>query len=212
MKKREKDWTREELTKWVMEHTALTIPVNVTFSEQQRVLDLSSAEKIIEEAKSIGVQKCVCRNKLHKCNAPIDVCLALNFDDKTTERGTKRISRSQALEIMRRTNEAGLVHMTITTIGKKKPSAICSCCSCCCHSLSAMIRFGIPDSHVVSSEYVASNNPETCSNCGTCVKRCQFHARRSLDGKMQFDQAKCFGCGLCVSTCPTDSITLVNRE
>jgi NAD-dependent dihydropyrimidine dehydrogenase PreA subunit len=27
-----------------------------------------------------------------------------------------------------------------------------------------------------------------------------------------FDQTKCFGCGLCVTTCPTKSITLVERD
>jgi NAD-dependent dihydropyrimidine dehydrogenase PreA subunit len=26
-----------------------------------------------------------------------------------------------------------------------------------------------------------------------------------------FEQNKCFGCGVCLSTCPTNSISLINR-
>ena len=127
------------------------------------------------------------------------------------KRGARRISLAQALVTLKRTHEAGLVHMAYTFKGKEKPEVICSCCSCCCHSLSALIRFGIPD-HVVASDYIAQDNNETCENCGTCVKRCQFQARRIIDKKLISNPAKCFGCGLCVSTCPTKSITLTKRN
>jgi Fe-S-cluster-containing hydrogenase component 2 len=43
------------------------------------------------------------------------------------------------------------------------------------------------------------------------VQRCQFHARDLVDGKLKFNQAKCFGCGLCVTTCPTNSVRLIKR-
>jgi ferredoxin len=198
---------------YVAKMTPVTVPVNIVIHGQQTVLDLSSVENILRNAEIITLEDCACRAKWHKCDKPLDVCLSLNGEARDAmKRGARRISLAHALVVLKRSHEAGLVHLafTYTSKGKDKPEVICSCCSCCCHSLSALVRFGIPD-HVVASEYVASNNPETCENCGTCVERCQFHARQLVEERLVFNQAKCFGCGLCVTTCPTRSITLVKR-
>jgi uncharacterized Fe-S center protein len=168
--------------------------------------------KILESAHTFSLEDCGCRIKFHKCNAPLDVCIGLDDDAREAIKGGAReVSKSEALVALKRSHEAGLVHMTYTFKGKEKPGVICSCCSCCCHSLSALVRFGIPD-HVVASEYQASDNDETCNNCGICAERCQFHARKLVDDELRFDQTKCFGCGLCVTTCPTKSIKLVRRK
>jgi len=213
MKKETKDWTKNELIEqYVNRLVPVTIPVNITIKGQQTILDLSSVEKILKSARLVAVEECGCRARLHKCDAPLDVCLSVDDSAETAiKEGAKKVSKSQALAVLKRSHEAGLVHVTYTTKGHEKPEYICSCCSCCCHSLSALIRFGIPD-HVVSSEYVASNNDETCNGCGICVQRCQFHARQMVGGDLRFNQAKCFGCGLCVTTCPANSIALIKRK
>ncbi len=213
MKKESKDWTKDQLIeKFVDRYTPLTIPVDVSIEGQQTILSLASAEKVLEGARAITLRNCACRTKLRKCDAPRDVCLRLDYSPKATiKKGPKQLSKHQALDVLRRSHEAGLVHMTYTIKSEERPRYICSCCSCCCHSLSALIRFGIPD-HVVASEYIASNNFGTCNNCGKCVQRCQFHARQLVDDRMEFNEAKCFGCGVCVTTCPTKSIKLVMRK
>jgi NAD-dependent dihydropyrimidine dehydrogenase PreA subunit len=33
-----------------------------------------------------------------------------------------------------------------------------------------------------------------------------------VDGKKRYDKTRCFGCGLCVSTCPEGAIKLVERK
>lgn len=207
------DWTREQLMKeYVGEMTPLTVPVNITIHGQQTILDLSSVEEILRSAKLIALQDCDCRIKMRKCDRPLDVCLTL--DEHATEAikdGARRISVAQALVVLHRSHNAGLVHMAYTFKGNEKPDVICSCCSCCCHSLSALVRFGIPD-HVVASEYIAQQDETACDNCGICVERCQFKARQmDEDNKLVFNQARCFGCGLCASTCPRKAITLVKR-
>jgi ferredoxin len=131
-------------------------------------------------------------------------------EDFITKGLAKKINLEKALEALKRSHEAGLVHITYTFKGKEKPEVICSCCSCCCHSMSALIRFGMPNA-VIESKYIATNNPETCLDCGTCVERCQFKARHMKNEKMSFNSSRCFGCGLCVSTCPTQSISLIER-
>jgi Pyruvate/2-oxoacid:ferredoxin oxidoreductase delta subunit len=208
------DWTREQLQKeYVEQMTAVTIPVNITVHGQQTVLELSTIENILRSAEIISLEDCGCRAKWHKCNAPLDVCISLdNRARESIQSGARRISLAQALVILQRSHRAGLVHLAFTFKDKENPEVICSCCSCCCHSLSALVRFGMPDA-VVASEHIARQNHETCNNCGACVQRCQFKARQlDSDKHLVFNPSRCFGCGLCASTCPTRSIELVKRS
>lgn len=208
------DWTKEELEKeYVNTMTAVTIPVNIHVEGQQRILDLSEMEKILRDARLVSLGECGCRKKLKKCEAPLDVCISLDNDaEDMIQKGlAERVSLEEALEALERSHAAGLVHVAYTFEGNEKPEVICSCCSCCCHSMSALVRFGMPNA-VVASEYVAVNDQETCRNCGTCVERCQFKARCLENDKLAYNEARCFGCGVCVSICPTKSISLVKRN
>lgn len=210
---RKSDWTKEELEKEYVERMiAVTIPVNIHIEGQQQILDLSEMKEILGEAKLISLGECECRKELKKCDAPLDVCISLDKEavDQIRKGLAKEASLEEALEALERSHAAGLVHIAFTFKGHEKPEIVCSCCSCCCHSLSALIRFGIPEA-VVASKYVAVNNIETCINCGKCVDRCQFKARHLENGKLVYNEARCFGCGVCVSTCPTKSISLVKR-
>ena len=59
-----------------------------------------------------------------------------------------------------------------------------------------------------------------CGQCGKCVRRCHFDAfyhdgtKTLVDGKrrktVQFDPLKCWGCGLCATTCPDEAISMVS--
>ncbi len=208
------DWTQKELeTKLANITAAVTIPVNVHIEGKERILDLSEMQNILQEAKVIAISNCSCREKVHGCNAPLDVCFSVNqraqeFVDKGSAR---KVTLKEALDALRRSHEAGLVHVTLTYKGKETPDVVCSCCSCCCHSLGALIRFGMSDA-IIASKYVANYNSATCINCGRCIARCQFKANSIDKGKVKFDETRCFGCGVCVSTCPTNSISLVPRK
>lgn len=208
------DWTREELEKeYVNTMTAVTIPVNIHIAGQQRILDLSEMKEILKEANLISLGTCGCRRDLKRCDAPLDVCISLDkeAEDMIKKGVAKKANLEEVLKALERSHAAGLVHIAYTFDGNEKPDVVCSCCSCCCHSMSALVRFGMPEA-VVASKYVALNNLETCVNCGTCVERCQFRARRLENDKLAYDKAGCFGCGVCVSTCPTKSISLVKRN
>jgi Pyruvate/2-oxoacid:ferredoxin oxidoreductase delta subunit len=122
----------------------------------------------------------------------------------------REASLAQARTALRRSHQAGLVHVAYTNKGEDRPFVICSCCSCCCHSVTALVRFSIPGT-VTSSKYVAVQNASGCTACWACVKRCHFQARRLVEGRLIYDASKCAGCGLCVMTCPTHSNQLVPR-
>ena len=208
------DWNKKELETKLANFTAVvTVPVNVHIESRQRILDLSEMQRILGAAKFISVSSCSCREKVRGCDAPLDVCFSLNKRaEKFVEKGlAKEVTLKEALDTLRRTHEAGLVHVTLTLTGRDEPEVICSCCSCCCHSLGGLVRFGMSDA-IVASKYVANYNLATCINCGRCVSRCQFKANWTEKGKVKFDETRCFGCGVCISTCPTNSISLIPRD
>ncbi len=207
------NWTETELKEYESRYKAVTIPVQVRIQGKQRILNLKEVKKILRAAQLIALGDCSCRNKVKKCDAPLDTCLSLNKKaESLISKGlVTRVNLERALKTLERAHEAGLVHITYTIRGKENPEYICSCCSCCCHSLAGLIRFGILGA-VVPSKYVARDISQSCINCGKCVQRCPFKARTMEDGKMNFDKTKCFGCGLCASTCPSGSINLVLRR
>ncbi len=206
------NWTETEFKEYANKYKAVTIPVQVKIQGKQRILNLIEVEKILAEAGLIALGECYCRNKVKRCNSPLDTCLSLNEKAKELIRKglAVKVNLEDALKTLKRAHEVGLVHITYTIVGKEKPVYICSCCSCCCHSLSGLVKFGFVNA-VASSEYIASDDVQSCINCGKCVQRCPFKARTLQDGKMRFDKTKCFGCGLCATTCPTGSISLILR-
>jgi ferredoxin len=212
--RQKKDWTRKHLEEhYVNRMTAVTIPVNITISGKQKILDMSELEDIFRSAKLISQGECYCRKKMGNCIDPMDGCFCLDDEavDDIENYGAREISVEEALAAMKRTHDAGLVHMAYVYEGKDKPEVICSCCRCCCHSLSAALRFGYSD-HVIFSKMISHQDPELCNDCGLCTDRCQFQARYMQGDEFHYDSQKCAGCGLCLSECPTDAISMAQRE
>lgn len=193
---------------------AVTIPVNTQIEAEHRVLDFSEMKEILINARRIALQNCGCKTEHKNCDAPRDVCINLDYEaDLVLKSGTynaREIGLNEALMVLERSHEAGLVHMAYIMKGDEKPGLICSCCSCCCHTLGGLLRYGI-HTQVLSSTYIAEDNREKCTDCGKCVDRCAFKARIMKEGELDYDQSKCYGCGLCVSTCPNQAITMTER-
>lgn len=72
-----------------------------------------------------------------------------------------------------------------------------------------------------ASNYRARINPETCSGCGLCAKRCPMETielraseeATNTSGKIAtLDSTICIGCGVCAYKCPTESIVLERQE
>ena len=214
-KRFENDWTMDELGDIYADiEKAVTVPVNVKIEAEHRVLDLSRIEEILRDVELLVLQDCGCKTMRGNCNAPRETCISLDAaaEDalKDTRYNPRVVTLDEALEALRVSHEAGLVHMAYTMEGDEYPSPICSCCPCCCHTLSGLLRLGLAPV-ILTSDKVAVNDSERCTNCGTCVSRCVFRARMMVDGLMAYDPAKCFGCGLCVSTCPANAIMLARK-
>jgi ferredoxin len=127
---------------------------------------------------------------------------------ETSHWGGKLITKEEAYEVLRKSEEAGLVHMTSNF--EKGHFFICNCCSCCCGVLQA-VNMGFPQ--IVNSHYYAEIDADKCSACGTCAdERCQANAIKIDGDSYSVVKQKCIGCGLCATTCPEEAIRLVHKE
>ncbi|MBW2142618.1 MAG: 4Fe-4S binding protein [Deltaproteobacteria bacterium] len=89
---------------------------------------------------------------------------------------------------------------------------ICNCCGCCCGVLNGITKLGINASEVVNSHYVAEIDPDLCIVCNTCIdERCQVNAIEEGEDYNEVIREKCIGCGLCVTTCPSEAISLIHK-
>ena len=191
----------------------ITLPIYEEIQLKNTVLNLDSVKRYLYKAKKIAVKDCICRTKRKHCDAPIDNCLLLNdaAEMSLSKSSSHEVSVDEALEIVERAHEAGLVPMAYIRTDTPKPEGvnfICNCCSCCCGTMGVSLMFG-RDAHLVKSIATTTTDDSKCTSCGICVDRCHFGARKVVDGKLQYDKDLCFGCGLCVDTCPTKAITLI---
>ncbi len=123
----------------------------------------------------------------------------------------RAISKEEAYAVLNKAEEAGLVHLTWNV--ESGHYFICNCCGCCCHVLTSINDLGINASDVINSNYYAEIDPDECIVCNTCVdERCQVGAIEEGDDANHIIREKCIGCGLCVTTCPTESIKLIRKD
>ncbi|SCY73944.1 4Fe-4S binding protein [Desulfoluna spongiiphila] len=172
-----------------------------------RVLTSESLREIIDGAEKIAVTKCTCRLSMHKCDAPIEVCLQVGRGaEYTIERGSgHEISKREAHKIINTCAEAGLVHVTMNT--SDVTHFICNCCGCCCQSFSMMISDGV--NLCDPSRYKAHVDADACTGCGTCMERCHFNAITIPEGcAATVDLDICMGCGQCAVGCPEEAMSM----
>ena len=172
-----------------------------------------TAEEIIAAQSKIVVSDCICRKENRMvgkgCDAPMEVCLSFGGGAYFyEENGLGRpIDRDEALEILAKGREAGLV---LQPGNSKKPVNICMCCGCCCQVLKNMKTLAKP-ALAVHSNYLAAVKEDACIGCEDCVDRCHMDAI-TVDGTAIVDPDRCIGCGVCISGCPSEAVTLERKE
>ena len=189
-----------------------TIPVDVKIQAEHKILNLDKAIAYLNEAKTIYKSECICRTMMRNCDSPTGTCIAwdsakaLLDTDIYKNQNTRQISKEEAIETLKMSHEAGLVHMAYA-MWDDKVNRICSCCSCCCAIFASVLEYKMyPD--LITADAVAVTDMDVCEVCGTCVDRCHFGAREIVDNELRVDSDSCYGCGVCISTCTTAAITL----
>ena len=199
------------LRKKQISFSSRVVPVSESLDARQWVLPAGHALDVVERADSIAVQNCVCRTHYQRCSHPREVCLLLGgvADTLVTKGEARRVTTAAAIEILKKANQSGLVHLTLYR-PDHEIFALCSCCPCCCHDLQIVKRYDRKEL-MVRSDYIAVTQPDECIGCGECVERCVFDARRVEAGRLEFSPSACLGCGLCVTVCPTKAISMVRQ-
>ncbi len=196
-----------------------TIPIQKSITPKHHIGTYDEIRKIIETTVDpIVVIECVCRNGAEKRGEPCkrtsrkETCMVFRDMAKNlvaSEKLGRKISREEALDILQKNQEDGLV---LQPTNSQNPDAICSCCGCCCGLLKLQKFIPNPVSHWATNFY-AEVNHELCTGCGLCDERCQVSAMKQDDGNKTatVDLTRCLGCGLCVEACPENAIELRNR-
>ncbi len=187
------------------------------------VLDWERATSLIENAERLAVSLCYCRHSAEHlgraCDAPRETCLSLNggADFVARHKFGRAIERSEALEILHRSRQGGL--MQIADNVQSRPSYICNCCGCCCEQLQSINHHGLRG--VVPSGFVASPQEDRCVGCSRCARACPIGAisllpsRAAAERKSELapsvDPDRCIGCGLCADACHKSAMRMERR-
>lgn len=189
------------------------------------VTTYENAREIVKNSSYGAAGLCYCRHKKHhlgkSCNkgAPMEgICISLGTGAKfLVRRGfAEEKSREELLEIIDKTHELKLTHITDNI--RDKPSFICNCCSCCCEIMEG-VKSGFYEG-VGKTSYIARVNQNVCNYCGDCFSACNVNAI-GLDRSRQYvskddrvsrvDEEICLGCGACISSCTDEAIKLELR-
>jgi len=199
---------------------------SIPAEEYVEVLDYEKATNIVESADRMAIGICSCRHERHhngdkECKAPLDTCStfgATTVDFMVRNGFARESSKSEMLENIARSREMGLV-LNADNV-QRNVSFMCHCCSDCCNVLRGVTSHGYPNT-VVTSNYIAAYDRDTCKGCGVCSKRCPVDAigraedpdpRFRKHGAPKIDDSICIGCGVCTVKCKSGSMKLHQRE
>ena len=125
----------------------------------------------------LSVGYCSCRNarRLYgegSGEIQDDCCIGLgDFATYLIETGKGRpITKEEALQICKRSEENGYVHQTTNIDGKEKIFGLCNCDLGVCFALRTSQYFNTPN--LSASAYRAHVDKENCVACGKCVEVC----------------------------------------
>ena len=150
------------------------------------VLDYERASHVVTSARDMGVGLCYCRHKKSHlgtaCDAPQDICMTFG--------GTARSLIKHGYARPVDTSEGlDLLQQArdrkLVQFGenvREHVAFICNCCGCCCEAMIAAQRFG------------------------------SLHPIHTTNYLPAVDAASCTGCGLCVSACPVNAMSLVSAQ
>lgn len=203
-----------------------SVPLNVEIGEsvKQAVLPANLMKKAVRNAKFRAIMhKCICRDAQHCENYPTDlgcvflgdaarICVKNGIASAATEeecishidRAARHGLSGQALWVEVEKYLWGFENRNATRFLE-----FCFCCPCCCTGFKFADRTDRASRLLFhrSSGWRATIDVDRCVNCMACHEVCPRHAI-DIDEETPKINEDCGGCGLCVSPCAQQAITL----
>lgn len=181
---------------------------------------MENLEELLDSVNEIRLVPCNCRKLARHCSNPTETCLS--FDYSITDRTLGRsLTKEEAIEIVKTAHRNGLMHQVNSDWRSNGAAWMCNCCSCCCYPTRLAQERGTKGVFPVI-QYVAQHDEVKCTHCGACSKHCNFSAfylgeteivvNGKIRRKVGFDPKICWGCGICVDTCPNGAISMVGFQ
>ena len=208
----------------ILENLETGEEINILVDEElevptEQILPTQKIRELIEKYDDIAVGNCYCRQHQEFLDNPckqIELtpsCMTLGKSARhTSNHGfSKLVSKEEALKILKKCEDAGLVHKAYHRHGDigQEEVAICNCCNCCCMTARDCLIFPV----VNATNYLASIDEDLCTGCGTCVEKCYNKAiELNDDDKAERTEEYCVGCGVCAYHCSENAISLIEGQ
>jgi Pyruvate/2-oxoacid:ferredoxin oxidoreductase delta subunit len=192
------------------------IPVDEKVAAGNKIHTYDQLSAYVEKSEPISVGTCYCRHEAElidendTCGKPNEVCMQFGRGARfVIDTGMGReISKKEALEILKSSEEQGLVHCSSN---HQDIDFVCNCCADHCVILKTALAQPKPGL-ALNSGFEPSIDQEECIVCEVCIDNCPAKAlAMSEEEILQLDLDRCFGCGVCATSCPTDAIRLVAK-
>jgi Pyruvate/2-oxoacid:ferredoxin oxidoreductase delta subunit len=208
--------------------TAMTFPairvitVDRTVETGNQVHTYDQVQTYIDKYDPIAATTCFCRHSAalrgeDTHGMPSDVCMQFGPAARFAidRLGARKLTKSGAREVLDRSEEAGLIHMSQNTQemtgDPNEHIFICNCDRWHCHAVTGALSKPRPGVFF-NSGFEPGFDPEACVSCETCIDRCPPEAlTMGGDDVPEVDLERCFGCAVCATGCPSEAITMVNK-
>ena len=159
------------------------IPCESALEGLEGVRDVERLSYYLDKYDTFSVSPCSCRASRSSIgdgcgHLAEDMCVQMGKGAEHYIRSgrARQITKEEALEIILRAEENGLMHdiPNIEELGES--AAICNCCSCACFGLRAGMMWGARDA--IRSNFEAYVDESKCVACGQCVENCPANAVR----------------------------------
>lgn len=171
------------------------------------VCTYQEAKKLIEERNEFWISNCGCRQRNKKgCNkSGTEFCLS--FTDSAISLGKSKIitTKEKVRLILNEALNCKLVPRPFRDANRVETDGLCFCCDDCCYYFL--------DSNEICDmgKFVEKTDMSKCNHCGICEDVCYFNARNIKKGQLYINHKQCYGCGLCVQSCPVNCVQMIKR-